>query len=904
MASLLLPHLVLILFLVGCIVLFPVFSYFWKRRSLRCDDAVELCESGCPGPKNCSQKGCPEKLLSAEPVSANSGVFHLSPELKQSRLALQESEAYLRMLYDNILEPFFLVDFKTKRIVDANRAAFDFYGYTPEEFLQMTPEDLSLEKEETVKVLEMEEPVRVRRKQCKKSGEPVWVEAQQSFFERKGKKYHVLNLRDITEQVEIQEAFEKNYRRLVEAQEIAKIGNWEHYFGSDQCWASEEAHRIFGHKPDSKGFLPWEDVLEHIADSPEAMRAYGELRKGKLDVVTVSHDIVTHDGASRSLEFIAKLGRDAERKPLMIFGTVEDVTDRRDLEKQLQADAHREAFLARCLRLVLKSNDIHKTIKKIVGEIGEYFEADEVLVFKGGVKDDVSVLSYLWEMDKNRTICKRKEVCNAQIKRWLDRLMEGSVIVTSLDEIACELTREIMCEQGVSSILAAPILMHHEMWGRIVVSYFKKNEHLCQRDALLLETLARIISLGVERNQREVALLDERNRAKAANQAKSEFLANMSHEIRTPMTAILGFADILACSHDEEEREEAVSTIRKNGQFLLNVINDILDFSKIEANRIDLEKATVELPAFLGEIESLVSVSAREKGLEFRLDCPEPIPETIVTDSLRLKQVLVNLVGNAIKFTSEGHVTIRAKMVEICGHSKLQFSVSDSGIGIPAEKISCLFQPFTQADSSVTRRFGGTGLGLTISARLVEMFGSSIRVVSEEGVGSVFSFEIDASPFGPMVPYRKITMDRGEISDDWNTERLEGVNILLVEDGPDNQRLISLVLRKAGANVSIVENGKEACDIVAISEYEASPYDVILMDMQMPVMDGYTATHKIRKAGHLMPIFALTAHALEHDRQKCLDAGCDDYISKPIQVNTLIDRIAEAVQTNLVGAES
>jgi len=237
------------------------------------------------------------------------------PELKESRLALQESEAYLRTLYNNILDPAFLVDFQTKRIVDSNQAACDLYGYTAEEFLQMTPMDLSLEKEETTKILASQaERVRVlRRKHCKKSGEPIWVEAQLNSFRRKGKKFTILNLRDITEQVKMQEALEKNYRRLIEAQEIAKIGNWEYHIATHQCWASEEAHRIFGHKPDAEGFVPWEDVLEHLADNRDLMQKYGEFIQGKLDVITISQDIFSHDGVAKSVELIAKLVRDEDR---------------------------------------------------------------------------------------------------------------------------------------------------------------------------------------------------------------------------------------------------------------------------------------------------------------------------------------------------------------------------------------------------------------------------------------------------------------------------------------------------------------------------------------------------------------------------------------------------------------
>ncbi|MGD9127130.1 MAG: ATP-binding protein, partial [Planctomycetia bacterium] len=756
MTGLLLSHHLLVLSLAGIALALAFAFYFWKRRILTDYEDLKSGKSVCPGPQKCTKKAWTKQIYTA------SSEDNLLRPLDESQLALQESEAYLRMLYNNLLDPAFLIDFHTKQIVDSNQAARDFYGYTKEEFSQMTPADLHLEEDGLVDVLDKTERPRVHRRQhCKKDGGSPWVEIQQSYFEREGKKFNILNLRDITEQVEIQEAFEKNYRRLVEAQEIAKIGNWEYHIDTRKCWASEQAHRIFAHQPDAKGFIDWADMLEHFEDSPDMMRSYHEFIDGKLDMLSLSHEIVAHDKVHRSIEIIVKLERDDKNKPLMLFGTVEDVSERRDLEKQLQADARRESFLARCLRLMLKSHEVDKTVNKIIREVGDYFEADEVLVFKSGIKDDDTALSYIWGGREGNQVDTKPQAGSKQIRMWLDLLMQGPKIIHSISDLSGNKPQSFLREEGINSLLSAPIMLQRDMWGRIAIAYFEENKKLSDRDTALLETLARVISLGIERSQRENALLDERNRAESASQAKSEFLANMSHEIRTPMTAILGFADILAYSQDEDEKEEAVHTIRKNGQFLLKVINDILDFSKIEANRIDLESKEFNLLRFLGEIESLIAVSAKEKGIAFRLECPDSIPETITTDPLRLKQILLNLLGNAIKFTTEGHVSVVTELVEVEGKQKLQFQVIDTGIGISEEQLPCLFKPFTQADSSVTRRFGGSGLGLTISARLAEMLGGSIQVMSEVGVGSVFTVQVTPSKIGKMVGYERVSMDDG-----------------------------------------------------------------------------------------------------------------------------------------------
>jgi signal transduction histidine kinase/CheY-like chemotaxis protein/HPt (histidine-containing phosphotransfer) domain-containing protein len=372
-----------------------------------------------------------------------------------------------------------------------------------------------------------------------------------------------------------------------------------------------------------------------------------------------------------------------------------------------------------------------------------------------------------------------------------------------------------------------------------------------------------------------------------ATRAKSVFLANMSHEIRTPMTAILGCADLLINEAEIEsappERRINLDTIKRNGEHLLGLINDILDLSKIEAGKMKIDVTRCSPFRVIEEVLSLMRVRCAAKKLELKADLSVPLPETILTDPLRLRQMLINLIGNAIKFTDHGEICVAARLAE--DGKLLRIDVSDTGIGMNEEQVGMLFKAFVQVDNSATRKFSGTGLGLCISSRLAEAMGGRIEVHSEPGKGSTFSIFIDPGPLNDIRMIRNDELPKKEVTMAFpaaNQIDLSHCKVLLAEDGPDNQRLICIVLKNVGAEVTAVENGQLAVENALAAQETGSPYNVILMDMQMPVMDGYSATRELRRRGYAAPIIALTAHALSDDRKKCLDAGCDDFATKPI----------------------
>ncbi len=399
-----------------------------------------------------------------------------------------------------------------------------------------------------------------------------------------------------------------------------------------------------------------------------------------------------------------------------------------------------------------------------------------------------------------------------------------------------------------------------------------------------------------EHRQRALAL-----EAEAANKAKTEFLANMSHEIRTPMTAILGYSEILEEHVDAETNEgcmEAIDAIQRSGNHLMRIINDVLDLSKIESGKLGVDIGACPILEAVSDVYAAMQVSASQKGIKFGVEFANPIPTRVHTDGYRIRQILLNLIGNAIKFTQEGSV----RLVLESDNQHIRFSVKDTGMGIPEADIEGLFDPFEQLDSSLTRRHDGTGLGLTISRHLAQMLGGDIDVVSQKGVGSSFTLSIPAnclpdSAFASELP----RVNRGEVDRvsrlDARADLFSG-RVLLAEDGVDNQKLISRILCKAGLRVDVVENGQQAIDYLCCEH----SYDLVLMDMQMPVVDGYAAVREVRRRGIDIPIIALTAHAMDGAREDCLRAGCSAYATKPIDreelfaiIRTILDGCGEGL---------
>ena len=420
---------------------------------------------------------------------------------------------------------------------------------------------------------------------------------------------------------------------------------------------------------------------------------------------------------------------------------------------------------------------------------------------------------------------------------------------------------------------------------------------ICAALALSLSAMA----ASAARSQRALwsALTRARERALDATRLKSEFLANMSHEIRTPMTAILGFADELELALPnggaEDPARQALVTIQRNGEHLLSLINGILDLSKIEAGKLAVTRTRFSPIALVADVVSLLGPRAREKGLALDARCDGPVPETIQSDAMWLRQIVINLVGNAIKFTSAGEVRVIMRLAALdapSGHL-LEIVVEDTGLGLDVEQQQIVFEPFTQVQGAATREFTGTGLGLSLSRRLARLLGGDIHVESSPGRGSRFAARVAT---GPLEGVRMSAPgDAPGIVPSGNflgaEPRVLHGRVLLAEDGADNQRLLRGILERVGLEVEVVANGELAAQRALAAFELGEPFDLVLMDMQMPVLDGYQATERLRESGYPGPIVALTAHAMSGDREKCLQAGCDDYATKPVARADLLARI-------------
>ncbi len=699
-------------------------------------------------------------------------------------------------------------------------------------------------------------------------------------------------------------ALEARAERAQERYEAAIVGTsdglWVWTVGGDDLWVSPRCLELLGLPHDSLDTsIPFESFSKRVHPDDRARTRIATEALMLTDAACdVEQRIALLDGSYRWFRMRCKAQRDTNGRPMRLAGSIQDISADKEAEARLQRATSSLEEAQSLARMGSWSYDLVTGVIEWSRQTYELFGRDQ----RDGPPDYDTAVSEYTDEDTIR--------------------LRECVATTARTGAPYTIVLRTRAEyNGVRFIRAAGRARFGE--GGTIVSLFGTATDVTaevEREAQLQlaqgeAESASLTLLETNRYLEEATVLanDMAARAEMASQAKSEFLANMSHEIRTPLTAILGFTDIL---RDELGSDSvgsrsagAIDTIRRAGEHLLSVINDILDLSKIEAGKLLIEEVETDLARVLLDVDSLMRARAAEKGVALRSRLATSIPSRVHSDPTRLRQILMNLVGNAAKFTSEGQIDVRA-MVSIRGEvSVLRIEVEDTGPGMTKAQAAELFKPFVQADASVTRKHGGSGLGLTICRRLADLMNGDVRLeYTEPGRGSRFVLEL------PLVPVAD-----SELIDDLascssrngsssatpqrtNASALQG-RILLAEDGEDNRRLISYHLTRAGATVTIAENGRIAFDLLQDAAAAGTPFDVLVTDMQMPEMDGYSLARALRAAGSSTPIIALTAHAMPEDRQKCLDAGCDDFATKPINRALLIDTVARWLQSREPAAE-
>jgi PAS domain S-box-containing protein len=794
-------------------------------------------------------------------------------ERKKIEEALRESEKRFRALFENSPDAIILADIDSGIIIDANTAASRMLTRTVEEIRGMHQADIhpsrsnKYSKEsfrfQVDKLLERNEYHPLENFILQSDGTEIPVEILASLISINGKPVLQGVFRDITERKRTEEALQQSKARLDRGELVSKTGNWELYLDSGTILASEGARKLYG----------WDRLQANIEDVKNA--AIPEYRP-LLDNTLLN---LIEKSEPYNVEYkINKIGTkeyvdinsiaEYDREKNVVFGVIQDITERKRSE-QIQK------VLYNISGAVNTSNDIEAFMSIIQTELGTLLDTTNFYV--ASFDETTDMLTSLYCMDENDDVntWPAKDSLTGYV------VMNNKPLLIKNNDISKHEWLKDHYQIGTNSEvwLGVPLREEGKVTGAFVVQSYTNPNAYDEKDVEMLEFISDQISISIHRKKVEQAIIAAKEKAEESDRLKTAFLANMSHEIRTPMNGILGFAELLDDNTlSPERRREFTSIISSSSKQLLTVINDIIDISKIESGQLIISNVKFNLNKLMHEVhttfENLKSTSGKshiklvlEKG--FSDD-----ESNIFCDDMRLSQILNNLLGNALKFTSSGFVKFGYNRQD----DNLLFFVEDTGKGIDKDKQQFVFERFRQVEESNTRRFGGTGLGLSISKGLVELMDGSIWVVSEEDKGSIFYFTLPLIIQSPL----EISIDKKKLAKPENG--FYGKTILIAEDIQSNFHMIQIMLEKMNAVLLYAEDGSQAVDICR----NETNIDLVLMDIQMPVMNGYDATREIRNFRPQLPIIALTAFAYEEDKIRCIDAGCNDFISKPIEKYELI----------------
>jgi PAS domain S-box-containing protein len=976
-----------------------------------------------------------EGLFSGEIIEVQGKKYFLSvvvniTDRKVSEEKLKQNEEKFRTYIDSAPLGIFVADIQG-RYMDVNPAACCITGYEKDELLHLSIKDIIAQEElgrgidlfnKTIQNGFAEGVFKAKRK----DENNYWLSVVASSI---GKHSVLGYCQDVTDRIEAEEGARKASMRLSLATKAGGVGVWEYDVLKKRLVWDDQMYSIYGiDKKASHGvYDTWLSAL-HPDDRERGDLEIGMALCGEQEFNT-EFRILWNDGSVRHIRAMAMVIRDSENNPLRMIGTNWDITKTKQVEEQILTQSELQQALMDIsnafINVPLEQTD--SVINESLARLGLFTNTDRAYVFSYDFKKQTYSNTYEWCRESTASQIENfQNVPLGAISDWVTQHRKGESIYI-FDVTALPLNsriRQVLEPQRIQSVITLPMMDGNECIGFVGFDTMQSLHHFTEKEKVLLQIFALMLVNLFSRNKIQDELIKAVEGAQAASKAKSEFLANMSHEIRTPMNGVIGMVGLLLGTDLDVEQRRCAETVRSSGVYLLALLNDILDYSKIEAGKLDLELLDFDLRAMMDDFAMMQHMRAHEKGLEFICNIEPDVPSFLHGDPGRLRQVLVNLSGNAIKFTTKGEIVIN---VVVAGESdadiSLLFSVKDTGIGIPVEKQHLLFEKFSQVDSSISRKFGGTGLGLAISKHLSEMMGGKIGLTSTEGQGSEFWFTVrlskqvaasqgrvvlnnisglrilvvDDNATNREVMTKQLTTwgvtpepacdgitalsalykarncgkhfagaildmhmpgmtgevlaqtirldptlkdvrlilmtsiaERGDakrmqeigfvsiltkpvrqsdllncleiiLSGTTVTQeeqpmvtrhslreiRSRNVRILLAEDNIVNQQVAVGMLNKLGLSADPVANGFEA-----LKALEMIPYDLVLMDVQMPEMDGYETTVKIRDPlsfvkDHNIPIIAMTANAMQGDRSKCLMAGMNDYIAKPIRADEL-----------------